>query len=102
MRMLAGCAVAALVLSGAGALAASDTGTATVTILRPLTVTKTADLRFGTVVEPSSGSATVTVDTTGARTTTLDVGGGAVSVSAFTVSGEDGQAVARVITAAYT
>jgi hypothetical protein len=75
------------------ALAASDTGTATVTILRPLTVTKIADLKFGTVVEPSSGSATVTIDTSGTRTTTLDVGGAAVSVSDFTVAGEDGQAV---------
>jgi len=93
MRVMFGCALAALVLSATAALAASDTGTATVTILRPITVTKNTDLRFGTVVEPSSGSATVTISATGTRTTTLEVGGAAFGASTFTVAGEDGQAV---------
>jgi len=93
MRAMIGCALAALVLSTTGVLAASDTGTATVTILRPLTVTKNTDLKFGTVVEPSSGSADVTISAAGARTTTLDVGGAAFGASTFTVAGEDGQAV---------
>jgi hypothetical protein len=103
MRVMTGCALAALTLSAAilPALAASDTGTATVTILRPITVTKNTDLRFGTVVEPSSGSATVRIDATGARTTTLDVGGAAFGVSDFTVAGEGGQAVAVSVPATF-
>jgi|KBSMisStaDraftv2_1062788.scaffolds.fasta_scaffold398816_1 hypothetical protein len=97
MRMMTKCALAALALSAATvpALAASDTGTASVTILRPLTVTKNTDLRFGTVVEPSSGSATVLIDTTGTgnRTTTLDTGGAPFGAADFTVAGEGAQAV---------
>ena len=103
MRVMTKCALVALISSAAAvpALAASDTGTATVTILRPLTVTKNTDLKFGTVVEPAAGSATVTIDTTGTRTTTLVVGGAAVGVSDFTVAGEDGQAVTVSVPATF-
>ena len=103
MRVKTGYALAGLLLSATAvpALAASDTGTATVTILRPLTVTKNTDLRFGTVVEPSSGSQTVRIDATGARTTTLDVGGAAFGVSDFTVAGEGGQAVTVSVPATF-
>lgn len=103
MRMMTGCALAALLMSvaAAPALAASANGTATVTILRPITVTKNQDLQFGTVVEPTSGSATVTIDTGGTRTTTLDVGGGAFGVSDFTVAGEGAAAVTVSVPATF-
>ena len=104
MRMMSKSVLAALVLSAAAtpALAASANGTATVTILRHITVTKNSDLQFGTVVEPSSGSATVTIDTAGTRTTTLDVGGAPFAVSDFTVAGEGASPVMVSVPATFT
>uniref|UniRef100_UPI0037BF8B3D DUF4402 domain-containing protein n=1 Tax=Brevundimonas sp. TaxID=1871086 RepID=UPI0037BF8B3D len=65
-------AVAAVVLTAVAAPAfaqssASTTGSGSITVIRPLTITKTADLKFGTVVRPASGSGTAVVSAAGAR-----------------------------------
>lgn len=99
MNILTKGALVALLLSGAAAPAfaqasASASGDGSVTIFRPITVTKNSDLKFGTVVRPTSGAGTVTIDNTGARSFT-----GAVALlpsttgnAQFTVAGEGGQA----------
>lgn len=87
--------------SAAHAQATSNqTVAASTTIFRPITLTKTSDLKFGTIVRPASGADTVTVAAAdGARTLST---GNAVALTsgvhvaptraAFTVNGEGGQA----------
>ena len=95
-KLLGAVAALALGLAAAPAIAASDSATASVTILRPVTVTKTTDLAFGRVVQPSSGSGTVSISKTdGSRSFT---GGVTLLTSttgkaSFTVAGEGAQAV---------
>ena len=98
-------AAALLTLASAGAaFAQSDTGSGTITVLRPLTVTNDADLDFGVVVRPAAGSGDVTIATTGART--LDVGlvgvGAGTTAAQFTLDGEGGQSVSITIPASFT
>ncbi len=103
MKFLIKGALAALLLSGIATSAsaqatASANANGSVTIFRPITVTKNADLKFGNIVKPGagSGSASVAADSGGA----LTVGGGVVdlasgdasSAAKFTVAGEGGQA----------
>jgi hypothetical protein len=92
------------IIAGIGALSslataahaqASDTATATgsVSVIQPIAASKVADLAFGTIVKPASGTATVAVDAAGARTVTgtVAVGAGATN-AAFNVVGEGGSA----------
>jgi len=84
---------------------ASTTGSGSVTVLRPVTITKNADLRFGTVVRPAAGSGTAVVSTANVRT----VAGGVVGLSSgdtpqaaqFTVDGEGGQSLSVTIPATF-
>ncbi|PLK27094.1 DUF4402 domain-containing protein [Novosphingobium sp. TH158] len=89
----------------ASAQSAADTSTATangsVTIIRPLTVTKNTDLVFGRVVQPRSGTGTVSIAN---NSNTTVAGAGAVALSGittshatFTVDGEGGQVVTVAI-----
>lgn len=80
-------------------------GTATATVFRAITISKTADLAFGKIVRPSSGSGTVSLTAAGSRSVT---GTGTVALSspsptaaAFSVSGEGGQAVTITIPASF-
>ena len=74
----------------------STSGRATATVRRPITVSKSSDLNFGTVIRPRSGSGTVSIDAaTGARSFT----GGAINTpnttsarAVYTIGGEGGQA----------
>jgi hypothetical protein len=83
------------------AQSASTTGSGSITVIRPLTITKNADLHFGTVVRPATGSGSVTVSAAGARS----VAGGVVGLSSgdtpqaaqFTVDGEGGQSISVTI-----
>ena len=59
--------VFAAAFAATGAQAATATATAKAKILSPITVTKTADLDFGTIIT-SGAAANVTVSTAGART----------------------------------
>ena len=97
-------AAALLTLASAGAaFAQSDTGSGSITVLRPLTVTNNRDLAFGVVVRPASGSGDVTIATTGART--LDVGlvgvGAGTTSARFVLDGEGGQSVSVTIPATF-
>lgn len=85
------------------ALAADANGS--ITVLRPLTITKNADLGFGTVIRPDSGSGTVTVSNAGTRS----VANGVVALSSttasaaqFTIDGEGAQSVSVTIPATFT
>ena len=83
------------VVDATGLELTGDTDKGKVTAFRALTVTKTADLNFGRIQIPPSGTSTVTLDaSTGTRTVT---GAGfayptpAPTRGAFTVTGEGGQ-----------
>lgn len=91
----------------AGAASAVDTNsvttTATTTILRPVTIHEDAALAFAKIVQPSSGTTTVSITTTG-DTVGLSGGTGAIasgtaSRGKYTVSGEGGQVVAVTVPA---
>ena len=98
--------LAVAVASPALAQSASTTGSGSITVIRPLTVTKNADLHFGTVVRPSTGSGSVVISAAGARSTT----GGVVGLSSgdspqaaqFTVDGEGGQSISVTIPATFS
>ncbi len=85
---------------------ATASGSGSITILRPITVTKNADLRFGTVVRPAAGSGTAVVAAaTGARTVTGGVvgltSGDTPTAAQFTVDGEGGSSVSVTIPATF-
>ena len=75
----------------------TDTANGSVTIIRPLTITKNSDLVFGRVVQPRTGTGTVSIAN---NSNAVVVGAGAVALSGittsravFTVDGEGGQVV---------
>lgn len=74
----------------------SETATGSLTIVQPLTITKEADLRFGSIVKPSS-SGSVSVSTSGARSVTDGVealsAGDTPQAARFTVAGAGGSAL---------
>ena len=49
-RALLGAAIAALAMNASAAQAATATGTATAKILRQITLTKTSDLQYATII----------------------------------------------------
>lgn len=96
--------------TGQSALAAGNTSATTAnvttTIIRPISVTKNTDLRFGTIVRPGSGPGTVGLTTANVASVT---GTGAIllpssttSAANFTVSGEGAQAFTLVIDSTVT
>lgn len=108
IKSLTAAAVLALTAVAAPALAqsASTTGSGSITVIRPLTVTKTADLKFGTVVRPATGSGTAVISAAGARSVTGGVvglsSGDAPAAAAFTVAGEGGQSVSVTVPASFS
>ena len=102
-------AVAALTVSVAApalAQSASTTGNGSITVIRPLTITKNADLRFGTVVRPSTGAGTAVVSAAGVRSVTGGVAGlssgDTPQAAQFTVDGEGGQSISVTIPATFS
>jgi hypothetical protein len=78
---------------------ASATASGSATIIQAITISKTADLGFGTIVKPTSGGAnTITVSSTGNSRSITGAGNGVaanaagVTSAAFTVTGEGGSA----------
>lgn len=75
----------------------TDTANGSVTIVRPLTITKNTDLVFGRVVQPRTGSGTVAIannsNTTVAGSGAVVLSGITTSRATFTVDGEGGQVV---------
>ncbi|ATQ43875.1 DUF4402 domain-containing protein [Caulobacter mirabilis] len=108
VKSLAAIAALAVVAAAAPAMAqsASTTGSGSITVIRPLTLTKNADLRFGTVVRPSTGSGTVTVSAAGARSVTGGVvglaSGDTPAAAQFTIDGEGGQSISVTIPATFS
>ena len=91
--LLIALAIAAAASQASAQNSATQSTTGTGTILQPITLTKDSDLAFGSIVRPSSGSNTVTINqTTGTRT--LSGGGNGALVTSttsratFTVDGE--------------
>lgn len=100
-------ALATLAAASASPVLAQSSATVTVNassrIIAPMTLAKTSDLAFGTIVKPSTGSGTVTIGT-GADTVALTGGAvamGAVSRAKFTVGGEGGQTYAVTAPASF-
>ena len=85
---------------------ASDTATASATVISPLTVTKVDDLVFGKVVQPTAGSGTATIAASSGATIVLS---GLTAPSAqgtkpahFTISGDSTTAWTAALTAPAT
>lgn len=98
----AGVAVATVALGSSAAMAATASADAKAKILAPVTVTKTADLDFGTIVTGTVAD-TVQISTAGARTCGTNlVCSGAVSAAGFTVDGTTGETVTVSIPASVT
>ncbi len=84
--------------SAAPAAAQSATGDASVTIIRPATITANTDMVFGTIIRPATGNGTVVLSA--AATTARSVTGGVVALASttptaakFTIVGEGGQSM---------
>jgi hypothetical protein len=97
-------ALAVTYAGAASAQSSSVTTNGTTTILRPVTITKTADLAFARVVKPTTGSGTVTLtassDTVGV-TGTGTLAAGTASRAKYTINGEGGQVVAVTVPASF-
>jgi hypothetical protein len=111
MKTILGAATSLIVVGVAAcAMAAgntsSTTATVTTTIIRPISVSKNTDLKFGTIVRPGTGSGTVGLTTTNVSsvtgTGTILLPSSSTSAANFTVSGEGGQAFALVIDSTVT
>lgn len=99
-------AILGTALSGqAWAQSATATATSSATLLRPVAVSSSANLVFGRIVLPSSGTGTVTL---GAASDTVTAAGGAAALAgttsraAFSIAGEGGQAVTVSVPATVT
>src|SRR5438270_11252533 len=72
---------------------ATGTASASVTVVRPITITKNTDLSFGRVVPDAAAAGTVVIGTaadTATPTTVHMVTGGTITRAKFTVGGEGG------------
>lgn len=92
--------------SAAGAQTSSqstvDVGVST-TIIQPLTISKGADLSFGRIVKPTTGSGTVSMsassDVVAAGAGAVALGGINTSRAKFAIAGEGGQAISLTVPA---
>ncbi len=87
-------AISLAIAAVAPAQADTKTASATATVIVPLTITKTADLRFGSFA-PTASAGSVTISTGGARSSSN------VQLSALNVGGAAGFSVAGDTTATY-
>ncbi len=110
IRIILAGAVAFAALAPISASAQSTASSSTqgsARIVQPIAITKNSDLAFGTIVRPTSGSNTVTVDQT-SGTRALTGGGDAVLVTSttsratYTVDGEGGQTFSISVPATFT
>ncbi len=84
----------------------SANGTGSISIIRPLSVANDADLKFGSVVRPASGSGSATISPASVRSVAGSVtelsSGDTPQAAQFTVSGEGGQSISVTIPATFT
>jgi hypothetical protein len=78
--------------------AGSMDGAAQANVLRPLSLSKSVDLSFGTIIRPSSGTGSVTLNASDASLDVTGTGARALStpgatLAQYTVTGEGGQSV---------
>lgn len=90
-----------------GSITSTLSAQATASVLRSLAISKTANLAFGRLTRPSSGSGTVSlssstdaVSVTGTNVRSLSVG--TTTAAAFTITGEGGQAVSVTVPTSFT
>lgn len=96
-------AVVAMGFSASAAHAANATASARANILRSVSITKTADLDFGTIAPSNTAVSTVQVNAAGGVTCgTGLVCSGATSAAGFEISGANGQTVAITADASVT
>jgi spore coat protein U-like protein len=90
LALIAATALATAAWSGAASAAVAN-GSATATVVSPITITKTADLSFGRFI-PSAALGTVAVNTDGTRSFTggvvLSTGGTAAAAAKFDITGQ--------------
>jgi hypothetical protein len=92
-RALLGAAIAALAMNAPAAQAATATGTATAKILRQITLTKTSDLQYATIISGATAS-TVAVSTAGGVTCGAGLTcTGTTAAGSFDVAGTSGAVV---------
>jgi Domain of unknown function (DUF4402) len=84
----------------------SGSGTATASVFRAITITKTADIAFGKIVRPSSGTGSVSLTAAGVRSVTgtgsFAFASPSPTSAAFSVNGEGGQAITVTIPTSFT
>lgn len=88
---------------------ASASAAGSTTIIQPVTVSKTADLIFGRVVRPGTGSDTISitnlsdaVTATGGTAFPIATSGVTTSRAKFTVAGEGGQTVSLTVPTSFS
>lgn len=90
--------------SGAGS--SSLVGNIRAKVIRPIDITKTADLQFGGVTRPSTGSGSITLTPAGVASVTGNnvrrMASPSPTAAAFTVTGEGGQAVTVSVPSTFT
>jgi hypothetical protein len=101
---IAGAALLSFLAAGTAAAQTSASGdaAASIQVIAPLTVSKDADLSFGTVTK--GAGMVVVAAATGARSVTGNVGlaGGTAAAAAFTFSGEPSRAITVTVPATVT
>ena len=110
MKKIVAVALAATALLGANSAfaqaTASTSASGSVTLIRPLTITKTADLEFGRIVKPSAGTGTVSMtsaaDGVTAGSGSVALTGITTSRAKFTIDGEGGQLVNVTVPGSFT
>lgn len=104
--LLGSAALIAALLAGQASAAmpvASDTASASMTLLRPLSVAKTQDMGFGAIVQ-GTGTVTLAADgtlTTGGTTDKTASSSGSVKTANFTITGEGAQDISITVPASF-
>lgn len=102
-KLTAAAIMAVLTMASIPALAqstANTTATGSVTIIRPITITKTADLNFGRIVKSLTGTPTIAIANTADTVSTgtaVALSGITPSRAKFTIDGEGGQAISVAV-----
>jgi hypothetical protein len=104
---LAAAAVSAIAAPAMAQSSATASTTASATIVQPITLTKNSDLAFGTVVKPTSGTNTITINETSGSRSMTGAGDAALATSttsraAYSVGGEGGQTFSITVPATAT
>lgn len=99
-------ALSALATTAHAQSTSSASASGAVAVIQPIALSKTADLNFGTIVKPQTGTATVAVDSAGSRTVTgtqaVNTAGNAPTAAAFSIQGEGGSAYSVSVPGSFT